>query len=46
MKDHFNGCIEDRGPPTVVTAEEQLHRGVNYQAWLGKGNKDDSDGDP
>jgi hypothetical protein len=32
IKDNFDGCIEERGPPTVFTAEEQLQRGVNYQA--------------
>ena len=46
INDHFNGRIEERGPPTMVTAEEQLQRGVNYQIWLGNGNKDGGDGDP
>ena len=46
MKDHFNGRVEERGRPTVVTAEEQIERGVQYQDWLGKGNKDGSVGDP
>ena len=46
MKDHFNGRIEERGPPTIVIVDKQLQRGVQYQAWLGKGNNDGSDGDP
>ena len=45
MKDHFNGRIEQSGPPTVVTAEEQLQRGISHQAWLGAGNKEGGDGD-
>ena len=46
MKDHFNGRMEERGPPKVVTGDEQALRGVQYQDWLGNGNKDGSDGDP
>ena len=30
MKDHFNGRIEEQGPPRAVTAEKQLQRGVHY----------------
>ena len=45
MKDHFNGRIEQSGPPTVFTAEEQQQRGISHQAWLGAGNKEGSDGD-
>ena len=45
MKDHFNGRIEQRGPPTIVTSEEQLQRGISHQAWLGAGNKEGGDGD-
>lgn len=40
MKDHFNGRMEERGPPTVVTGAEQTLRGVQYQAWLEEGNND------
>jgi hypothetical protein len=46
MKDHFNGRIEERGPPTMVTGEEQAQRGGEYQDWLEKGNKEGSVGDP
>ena len=46
MKDHFNNREEGRGPPRVVTAEEQELRGLQYQDWLGKGNREGSDGDP
>ena len=46
MKDHFNGRTEERGPPTRVSAEVQLERAVQYQEWLGAGNRDGSDGDP
>lgn len=46
MKDHFNGCVEERGPPRVVTAKEQELRGLQYHDWLGKGNRDGNDGDP
>ena len=46
MKEHFNGCAEERGPPTRVTADLQLERGVQYQEWLASGNRDGSDGDP
>ena len=46
MKDHFNGRMEERGPPTVVTGAEQAQRGVEYQAWLSEGNKEGSVGDP
>ena len=46
MKDHFNGRMEERGPPKVVMGDEQAHRGVEYQDWLGNGNKEGSDGDP
>ena len=43
MKDHFNGRAEERGPSRVVTTDEQEQMGVQYQDWLGKGNKDGSD---
>ncbi len=46
MKDHFNGRTEARGPPRVVTAEEQELRGLQYQEWLANGNREGSDGDP
>ena len=46
MKNHFNDHVEERGPSTVVTADEQTKRGVQYQDWLGKGKKDGRDGDP
>ena len=46
MKDHFNGRTEERGPPSVVTADQQLQRGVEYQDWLASGHRDVSDGDP
>ena len=45
MKDHFNGHIEQSGPPTEVTAEEQLQREISDEAWLEAGNKEGSDGD-
>ena len=31
MKDHFNGCIQDRGKPNGVTADEQVQRANEYQ---------------
>ena len=46
MKDHFNGCVEDRAKPTVVTADEQVERAVKYQTWLHEGNKEGGVGDP
>ena len=46
MKDHFNGRLEERGPPRYVTIVEQELRGVQYQDWLEQGNRDGSDGDP
>ena len=45
MKDHFNGHMEERGVPTVVTGVEQASRGVQYQDWLSEGNKEGSVGD-
>ena len=46
MKDHFNGCEEERGKPNVVTAEEQVHRASEYHNWLDEGNKEGGVGDP
>jgi hypothetical protein len=46
MNDHFNGMAEERGPPRVVTGDEQELRGLQYQDWLRMGNREGSDGDP
>ena len=42
----FINRIEEQGPPTIVTTKEQIEQRVQYQTWLGKKNKDNSDGDP
>ncbi len=46
MKDHFNGQMETRSRPQTVSAEEQLKKAMQYQAWLNEGNKEGSIGDP
>ena len=46
MKDHFNGGMGEQEPPTIVTVDEQIQWGIQYQVWLEKRNKDGSDGDP
>ena len=46
MKDHFNGRMELRGKPNVVTAGEQLQRAIEYQTWLDEGNREGATGDP
>jgi hypothetical protein len=46
MKDHFNGCMEVRGKPNVVNANEQMQRATEYQIWLDADNKDGVAGDP
>jgi hypothetical protein len=46
MKDHFNGQMETRSRPQIVSAEEQLKKAMQYQAWLNEGNKEGSIGDP
>lgn len=46
MKDHFNGREEARGKPDGVTAEEQVHRALEYRNWLDEGNREGGVGDP
>jgi hypothetical protein len=46
MVSHFNGKIEMRSRPHLVTVEEQLDWVNHYQVWLNLGNKDSGLGDP
>lgn len=46
MVEHYNGREEDRGKPTVVSAEEQVQRAYEYETWLLEGNKEGGVGDP
>lgn len=46
MKEQFDGKMEVRDKPVVVTMHEQLRCAVEYQAWRDAGNKDGTVGDP
>jgi hypothetical protein len=46
MVSHFNGKIEMRSRPCLVTIEEQLDLVNHYQAWFNLGNKDSGLRDP
>ena len=46
MKEHFNGCIENRSKPREVTVEDQIRHAVEYEAWKAAGNRDGAAGDP
>ena len=38
MKEHFNGCMENRSKPRKVTVEDQIRHAVEYEAWKAAGN--------
>jgi hypothetical protein len=46
MKEHFDGNIETRGKPELVTVHKQLHYAAKYQAWRAAGNRPGVPGDP
>jgi hypothetical protein len=46
MKDHFNGLVEDRDRPNIVSVKEQLAYAADYEAWKETGNSEGSAGDP
>jgi hypothetical protein len=46
MKEHFDGNMETRGKPVLVTIEEQLRNAAQYQAWRDAGNRPGAPGDP
>jgi len=46
MKDHFEGEVERRGKPRVVTVDEQLQHAEAYEAWKSIGHRDGTHGDP
>jgi hypothetical protein len=46
MKCHFNGQMEDRPPPHVVSVEEQMQHAADYTAWKENGNSGGVTGDP
>jgi hypothetical protein len=46
MKDHFDGRLEMRDKPRMVTIEEQLRYAREYQAWKEAGNRPGASGDP
>jgi hypothetical protein len=46
MKDHFDGKIETRGKPVLVTVQDQIRYATEYQVWRDAGNKVGIPGDP
>lgn len=46
MKDHFNGVVENRPKPRVVTVENQIRHALECEAWKASGNRAGAPGDP
>lgn len=46
MKDHFNGALETRPKPRVITAEDQLAHAAEFAAWKEAGHREGAAGDP
>jgi hypothetical protein len=46
MKDHFNGNMEDRPKPQLVTVDNQMQYAADYESWKAGGYRDGGGGDP
>jgi len=46
MKDHFDGEVEHRAKPRVVTVDEQLQYAEVYEAWKSAGHWDGTPSGP
>jgi hypothetical protein len=46
MVDHFNGQVENRDRPNIVSVEDQLTHAAEYEAWKQAGYREGSVGNP